>query len=134
MARNRPEMPTKETAPLGAQPVEQVGALAFRPTWSYIQTMKAINVSELKAHLSQYLRMASRGTRIVVNDREEPIAQIGPPDPADLPWRERLERDGRLRPGSQNWENTRFSKLEKPVDIQESLRAVREDPDEVRRR
>ena len=41
--------------------------------------MKVINVTELKAHLSKYLRMAARGTRIVVKDREEPIAQLGPP-------------------------------------------------------
>lgn len=96
--------------------------------------MKDIKVSELKAHLSQYLRMASRGTRIVVRDREEPIAQIGPPDPAELPWHERLVREGRLRPGSQDWEDLRFSKLETEVDIQASLRAVREDSHEVRRR
>jgi antitoxin (DNA-binding transcriptional repressor) of toxin-antitoxin stability system len=96
--------------------------------------MKAINVSELKAHLSQYLRMAARGTRIIVRDRDEPIAQIGPPDPAHLPWRERLEREGRLRLGSQDWKNLRISKLQRSVDIQESLRAVREDADEVRRR
>ena len=33
--------------------------------------MKSINVTELKAHLSKYLRMASRGVRIVVKDRDE---------------------------------------------------------------
>ncbi len=96
--------------------------------------MKSIKVSELKAHLSRYLRLASRGARIVVKDRDEPIAQLGPPDPAELPWQERLAREGRLRPGSQAWGRLRISGLEQPVDIQASLRAVREDPDEVRRR
>jgi len=59
--------------------------------------MKAINVSELKAHLSKYLRLASRGACIVVKDRDEPIAQHGPPQAEALAWRDRLAREGRLR-------------------------------------
>jgi antitoxin (DNA-binding transcriptional repressor) of toxin-antitoxin stability system len=96
--------------------------------------MKAINVSELKAHLSMYLRMASRGAQILVKDRDEPIAQIGPPHAEALPWRDRLAREGRLRLGTQNWRALTISKLDRPVDIQASLRVVREDPSEVRRR
>jgi antitoxin (DNA-binding transcriptional repressor) of toxin-antitoxin stability system len=96
--------------------------------------MKDINVSELKAHLSKYLRLASRGARIVVKDRDEPIAQIGPPQGEALPWRDRLAREGRLRLGTQDWAKLRLSRLDRRVDIQASLRAVREDPSEVRRR
>ena len=95
--------------------------------------MKAINVSELKAHLSKYLRMASRGTRILVKDRDEPIAQLGPAEAEALVWHERLGREGRLRLGSQAWEKLKISRLDRPIDIQQSLRAVREDPNEVRR-
>ena len=96
--------------------------------------MKAVNVSELKAHLSRYLRMASRGSRIVVKDRDEPIAQIGPPQAEGVSWHERLARDGRLRLGTQAWGDMRISKLGRTVDIQKSLRAVREDAGEIRRR
>jgi len=96
--------------------------------------MKAINVSELKAHLSRYLRLASRGTRIVVKDRDDPIAQIGPPDAVPLSWRERLAREGRLHLGTQRWDQLEISTLHRSVDIQTSLRAVREDPHEVRGR
>jgi antitoxin (DNA-binding transcriptional repressor) of toxin-antitoxin stability system len=95
--------------------------------------MKAINVTELKAHLSKYLRMASRGSQIVVKDRDEPIAQIGPPQKEALPWRDRLVQEGRLRRGTQNWGKLRISRLDRAVDVQSSLRAVREDPSEVRR-
>jgi antitoxin (DNA-binding transcriptional repressor) of toxin-antitoxin stability system len=95
--------------------------------------MKDINVSELKAHLSKYLRMASRGARITVKDRDEPIAQIGPP-PAAVSWDDRLARAGRLRPGTQTWSTLRISTLDRQVDIQASLTAVREDPSEIRRR
>jgi antitoxin (DNA-binding transcriptional repressor) of toxin-antitoxin stability system len=96
--------------------------------------MKVINVSEFKAHFSKYLRLASRGTRIVVKDRDEPIAQVGPLEPEELLWRDRLARHGRLRLGTQNWGKVRISKLNRRIDIQTSLREVREDPNEVRRR
>jgi len=91
-------------------------------------------VTELKSHLSRYLRLASRGTRIVVNDRNEPIAELGPPQPEAASWHERLARQGRLRPGTQNWGKLKISKPRRRVDIQSSLRAVREDPSEIRRR
>ncbi|MBI4701306.1 MAG: type II toxin-antitoxin system Phd/YefM family antitoxin [Deltaproteobacteria bacterium] len=96
--------------------------------------MKAINVTELKAHLSRYLRMASRGALIVVKDRDEPVAQLGPLQAQALSWRDRLAREGRLRLGTQNWGEIEIAKLDRRVDIQASLRAVREDPNEVRRR
>ena len=50
--------------------------------------MKSINVTELKAHLSRYLRQASRGTRIIVKHRDEPVAELGPLSPQDQPWRD----------------------------------------------
>jgi antitoxin (DNA-binding transcriptional repressor) of toxin-antitoxin stability system len=95
--------------------------------------MKVINVTELKAHLSRYLRLASRGARIVVNDRDEPIAELGPPRAGPERWPDRLAREGRLRPGTQQWGALKVSAIER-VDIQASLGAVREDASEVRRR
>jgi len=96
--------------------------------------MKAINVTELKAHLSKYLRMASKGARIVVHDRDEPIAEIGPLPSDALSWRSRLVQAGRLRPGTQNWSQLRISRLKRRIDIQSALQAIREDPGELRRR
>ena len=96
--------------------------------------MKDINVTELKAHLSRYLRLASRGVQIVVRDRHEPIAQLGPLPATASSWRTRLTDAGRLRPGTQDWRKLRISRLGQRVDIQASLQAVREDSSEVRRR
>jgi antitoxin (DNA-binding transcriptional repressor) of toxin-antitoxin stability system len=96
--------------------------------------MKSIKVTELKAHLSKYLRLASRGTRIVVMDRDEPIAQLGPLPEARSSWRTRLADAGRLRAGTQAWGALRISPLPHRVDVQASLDAVREDPSEIRRR
>jgi antitoxin (DNA-binding transcriptional repressor) of toxin-antitoxin stability system len=96
--------------------------------------MKAVNVTDLKAHLSQYLRMASRGARILVKDRDEPIAQLGPPEAEARPWRERLAQQGRLRLGTQDWGKLQISALDRPIDVQATLQAIREDPSEVRGR
>jgi antitoxin (DNA-binding transcriptional repressor) of toxin-antitoxin stability system len=96
--------------------------------------MKAIKVTELKANLSKYLRLASRGAKIVIKDREEPIALLGPLPAGSESWHMRLAAAGRLRPGTQDWRRLRVSRLASPVDIQASLQAVREDPSEVRGR
>ena len=90
--------------------------------------MTSIKVTELKAHLSRYLRQASRGERITVKDRDEPIAELGPACATPLSWRDRLVREGRLRPGTQDWGALKVSTIDRRVDIQSSLRAVREDP------
>jgi antitoxin (DNA-binding transcriptional repressor) of toxin-antitoxin stability system len=96
--------------------------------------MKAINVTELKTHLSRYLRQASRGRRILVKDRDEPLAELGPPQQPSASWPDRLAQEGRLRPGTQDWASLKISSIGRRIDIQASLRAVRDDPDEVRRR
>ena len=41
--------------------------------------MRRVKISELKAHLSEYLRAAQRGEQILVCDRDQPIALFGPP-------------------------------------------------------
>ena len=90
-----------------------------------------ITVSELKAHLSRYLRMAARGTPITVKDRTEPIARIVPLDAPAGGWHEELARQGRLKLGTQDWDDLRVTRLSHPVDIQAVLRAVREEPGEA---
>ena len=69
-----------------------------------------------------------------MKDMDEPIAGIRPPGPVKSSWHERMIQDGRLRPGTQDWARLHISKIPKPVDIQSSLDAVREDSSEVRRR
>lgn len=89
--------------------------------------MKTASISDLKAHLSRYLRMVRRGERIAVLDRTETIAEIGPPPATSgSPW-ERLAREGRLALGSQDWSNFKPTRLPRPVPIQQLLAEVRED-------
>jgi antitoxin (DNA-binding transcriptional repressor) of toxin-antitoxin stability system len=93
-----------------------------------------VNVTEFKARLSKYLRLASRGARVIVQDRDEPVAELGPLQAKPLSWHDRLVAEGRLRRGTQDWEKLEISPLDRPIDIQASLRAVREDPNEIRGR
>jgi prevent-host-death family protein len=89
--------------------------------------MKAINVAELKAHLSSYLRMAQDGEHIVVMDRKTPIAEIVPiARERGAPWA-RLARSGLVRPGTQDWGSLETSALKKRVSAAKLLDAVRDD-------
>lgn len=40
--------------------------------------MKAVRVADLKARLSEYLRLVRRGEEVTVLDRETPVARIVP--------------------------------------------------------
>jgi prevent-host-death family protein len=65
--------------------------------------MKTVSVSELKAHLSRYLREVRRGSEIQVLDRGVPIArltQAGAEGGNGAARRRRLARAGVLRIGS----------------------------------
>lgn len=64
-----------------------------------------VSISELKAHLSRYLRRVKRGGEVRIVERGVPIARITPIPSADRDdsKRERLVRLGLLRPGSGSW-------------------------------
>lgn len=65
--------------------------------------MHAVGVRELKNRLSEYLRLVRAGERVLVTDRGEVIAELGPPGEgaaqSDLPRKLReMIRDGRAIP------------------------------------
>jgi prevent-host-death family protein len=57
--------------------------------------MTTVGVAELRQNLSKYLRRVARGERLVVTDRNRPVAELGPPPStgADL---DRLIAEGRV--------------------------------------
>jgi len=67
--------------------------------------MKSVNVSELKNHLSEYLRMVRRGQSILVRDRDRVVARIEPAGgrhsgpPGEAARLDDLERRGVIRRG-----------------------------------
>ena len=62
--------------------------------------MASIGIRELKAGLSAYLRRVQAGERLVITDRGNAIATLGPPEaPAERPdWVMQLVAEGRA-----NW-------------------------------
>lgn len=54
-----------------------------------------VGIAELRQNLSRYLRRVERGERLVVTDRNRPVAELGPPTTsgADL---DRLVAAGRV--------------------------------------
>ena len=56
---------------------------------------RTVGVAELRQNLSRYLREVRRGERLVVTDRNKPVAELGPPatSGADL---DRLIAGGRV--------------------------------------
>jgi prevent-host-death family protein len=54
-----------------------------------------VGVAELRQNLSRYLRRVERGERLVVTDRNRPIAELGPP-PSTGAALDRLIAEGRV--------------------------------------
>ncbi len=131
-------MPSVQETP---EPTTLFGALPRRnPAWGldrfrnkdHSSQMTTVSVSELKAHLSRYLREVRRGGEVHVLDRGRPVARltaIG--ETASSPTdehRQRLIEAGILRPGTTHPATVLD---EAPLDLPSDLRrAVDEDRDD----
>jgi prevent-host-death family protein len=85
---------------------------------------EAVGVAELRQNLSVYLRRVGKGERLVVTDRNRPVAELGPvaTPGADL---DRLIAEGRVsrpvRPG-----------LPEPLELSGDPRALSRALDDIR--
>ncbi len=59
-------------------------------TGDYHEAVKAIGVKELKARLSEYVRLARAGETVLITDRGEVVAELRPPH-RQRPGRESLD-------------------------------------------
>lgn len=50
-------------------------------TCDYIHGMYAVGIRELKSRLSEYVRLAAAGERVLVTDRERVVAELSAPRP-----------------------------------------------------
>jgi prevent-host-death family protein len=57
--------------------------------------MTTVGVAELRQNLSKYLRLVKRGERLVVTERNKPVAELGPP-PSTGQALDRLIAEGRV--------------------------------------
>lgn len=63
----------------------------------YMSEEKTVGVAELRQNLSLYLRRVSAGERLVVTDRNKPVAELGPPPTAGSAL-DRLIAEGKVAP------------------------------------
>jgi prevent-host-death family protein len=86
--------------------------------------MTTVGVGELRQNLSRYLRLVARGERVIVTDRNRPVAELGPP-PAVGAELDRLILEGRVsRP--------RRSGLPQPLELTGDPYALSRALDEIR--
>jgi prevent-host-death family protein len=67
---------------------------AARATATFMY-MTTVGVAELRQNLSRYLRRVQRGERLVVTERNRPVAELGPP-PTTGAGLDRLIAEGRV--------------------------------------
>ena len=83
-----------------------------------------VGIAELRQNLSVYLRRVADGERLVVTDRNKPVAEIGPP-PSTGAALDRLIAEGRVRPPLRRG-------LPKPILSSGDPRALTRALDEIR--
>jgi prevent-host-death family protein len=83
-----------------------------------------VGIAELRQNLSVYLRRVARGERLVITDRNRPVAEIGPPPIAGAAL-DRLIAAGRVsRPPRRG--------LPEPIRLEGDAYALNRALDEVR--
>jgi prevent-host-death family protein len=86
--------------------------------------MTTVGIAELRQNLSEYLRRVERGERLVVTDRNRPVAELGPP-PASGEALDRLIAEGKVsRPLRRG--------LPEPLELSGDRRALTIALDEIR--
>jgi prevent-host-death family protein len=86
--------------------------------------MNTVGVAELRQNLSRFLRRVERGERLIVTDRNRPVAELGPP-PSTGTALDRLIVEGRIaRP--------RRRGLPEPLELAGDPHALSRALDEIR--
>jgi prevent-host-death family protein len=58
---------------------------------------ETVGIAELRQNLSKYLRKVAEGERLVVTDRNRPVAELGPP-PTTGSRLDQLIAEGKVKP------------------------------------
>jgi prevent-host-death family protein len=86
--------------------------------------MTTVGVAELRQNLSKYLQLVSRGERLVVTDRNRPVAELGPPSSTGAAL-DRLIAEGRVSRPSRR-------RLPEPLQLTGDPHALSRALDEIR--
>jgi prevent-host-death family protein len=63
----------------------------------YMSESEMVGIAELRQNLSKYLRKVAEGERLIVTDRNRPVAELGPP-PTTESRLDRLIAEGKFKP------------------------------------
>jgi len=85
---------------------------------------RTVGVAELRQNLSRYLREVERGERLLVTDRNRPVAELGPPATSGAEL-DRLIAEGRVTPPPRRG-------LPEPLKLDGDLYALSRALDEIR--
>ena len=85
---------------------------------------ETVGVAELRQNLSVYLRRVGQGERLVVTDRNRPVAELGPA-PSTGPELDRLIAEGKVSPPTR-W------RLPDPIEMTGDPDSLSKALDEVR--
>ncbi|MEK6229312.1 MAG: type II toxin-antitoxin system prevent-host-death family antitoxin [Actinomycetota bacterium] len=84
-----------------------------------------VGIRELRQDLSRYLRRVRKGERLVVTDRNRPVALLTPLPENEDPW-ERLIAEGKMTPPTRRFEDLPPPlKLEGGPTLSETLEELR---------
>jgi prevent-host-death family protein len=83
-----------------------------------------VGVAELRQNLSKYLRRVAEGERLVVTDRNRPVAELGPVSRGGT--LDRLIAEGRVAPPS------RPARDYRPIKLPDGAMTLSEALDEIR--
>jgi prevent-host-death family protein len=87
---------------------------------------ETVGVGELRQNLSKYLRRVERGERLVVTDRNRPVAELGPVSRGGT--LDRLIAEGKVIPASRPARDFRPIKLVgEGMTLSEALEEIRGD-------
>ena len=92
---------------------------------TFMYMSNTVGVAELRQNLSKYLRRIEAGERLVVTDRNRPVAELGPP-PTTGSALDRLIADGQVRPPK------RRGPLPEPLEMGQDPEAATRALEEIR--
>jgi prevent-host-death family protein len=84
-----------------------------------------VGVAELRQNLSKYLRRVEQGERLVVTDRNRPVAELGPA-PATGSALDRLVAEGKVKPPKRRGPLPKPLKVDLGGDPEAMTRALEE--------
>jgi prevent-host-death family protein len=93
----------------------------------YMSESETVGIAELRQNLSKYLRKVAEGERLVVTDRNRPVAELGPP-PTTGSRLDQLIAEGKVKPPKRKGglaEPLKFDLGDDPEPLSRALEEVR---------